>query len=295
MTVHGAALGLNQALAAGLRPLADAMWLQMTAGILAQGVNRLGAGPFAQGALPTAVTLTALGTGGTTQARPVASFSATTTGAHTASVDLGDGYSLKIDERNSEMTILNAKTGETTRIWGDPHVDIDGKHAFDFWGTTTFKLENGTKLTINTEQWNGNPNAYVASQVVITRGANSVVVDGISQNKLGDLSVSVGRQGRALDTTHRDGFMLYENATGGGWRAEHGNVATQADLNATAIGAEYSPGSTTPSLSEFSRFINAFLFTGRIDFTGIDATRLVRPETDSATAGTRPRAAAVAR
>ncbi|WP_375404678.1 DUF1521 domain-containing protein [uncultured Sphingomonas sp.] len=292
MTMNGAALALNPALNAALAPIRDGLWLQMAAGVLAHGVNRLGAGPFAQGMLPATVSLTAMGTGGTTQARALASFAATTTGAHTASVDLGDGYSLRIDERNSEMTILNAKTGESTRIWGDPHVDIDGKHAFDFWGTTTFQLENGTKLTINTEQWNGNPNMYVASQVVITKGANSVVVDGISQNKLGDLSVTVGRQGRALDTAHRDGFMLYENATGSGWRAEHGAVATQTDLNATAIGAEYGPGSTTPSLGEFSRFINAFLFTGRIDFTGIDTARLIQTDADTGKAtAARPRTA----
>lgn len=188
-------------------------------------------------------------------------------------MDLGDGYSLRIDERNSEMTILNARTGESTRVWGDPHVDVDGRHAFDFWGTTTFQLENGTKLTINTEQWKGNPNMYVASQVVITKGANSVVVDGISQNRLGDLKVTVGADGYAQDAAHRDGFMLYENATGSSWRAEHGAIATQRDLDATRPGQAYGPGARTPSLGEFWNILGGFLLTGRLplnDLGGVE-------------------------
>ena len=123
------------------------------------------------------------------------------TGGNTAKVDLGDGNRLEIDERSSQISIINDKTGERTRIWGDPHVEIDGKQAYDFWGTTTFTLENGTKITINTEQWGGNPNAYVASQVVVTKGSNALIIDGVSQNKLGDLKMTLSNDGRAVDAT----------------------------------------------------------------------------------------------
>ena len=269
MTVNAATMNA-MAMLGGLTPLTTAGWTRMASGILAQAVNQLMAGPFAQSMLPPTVGLSC----GPCGAPPVASWNASTTGAHTASVDLGDGYSLRIDERNSEMTILNAATGETTRIWGDPHVDVDGKHAFDFWGTTSFQLENGTKITINTEQWAGNPNMYVASQVVVTRGANAVVVDGISQNRLGDLSVGVSTNGHALDAAHRDGFMLYENATGSGWRAEHGAVATQRDLDVTRPGEAYGPGAEAPSLSEFWGVLSNFLFTGRLPV--IEADRAER-------------------
>lgn len=183
------------------------------------------------------------------------------TGENTAKVDLGDGYRLEINEKNSEMTIFNEKTGERTRIWGDPHVEIDGKQAYDFWGTTTFTLENGTKLTINTEQFQNNPNMYVASQVVITKGDNAIVVDGISQNKLGDLSVTMSNDGEALDAATRDGFTLHENKTGSGWRTEDGNIATQKDLDATRIGAEYGPGSTKLSDAEAEELFGDFDFS----------------------------------
>lgn len=181
---------------------------------------------------------------------PKVSWTAKMTGENTAKIDLGDGYKLDINEKNSEMTIINEKTGEKTRIWGDPHVDVDGKRAFDFWGTSTFTLENGTKITINTEQWKGNPNMYVASQVLITKGDNAIVVDGISQNKLGDLSVTMSNNGEAIDAANRDGWTVHENATGSGWRTEAGNIATQKDANVTKVGAEYGPGSTALSQGE---------------------------------------------
>jgi hypothetical protein len=265
MSLNAASSNLSTSLGASVQLLQASAQLQVAAGITAQHLNPLGAGPFAQPMLPLAVTISAIAAQRFAPPQPVSQWTATTTGAHTANVDLGDGYSLKIDERNSELTIFNANTGESTRVWGDPHVDVDGKHVFDFWGTTTFQLENGTKVTINTEQFAGNPNMYVASQVVITKGANSVVVDGISQNTLGDLQVSTGTAGYALDAAHRDGFMLYENATGSGWRAEHGAIATQADLNATRPGEAYGPGAQTPSLGELWSSISHFLFTGALE------------------------------
>jgi hypothetical protein len=247
--------------------------LQMAAGIMGEFLNALGAGPQAFGQMPSAFDVRCgIMPGGCMPRprcpgpvicpKPAAQWTATVDGANTAKINLGDGYRLEIDERSSQMTIINDKTGEKTRIWGDPHVEIDGKHAYDFWGTTTFTLENGTKITINTEQWQGNPNAYVASQVVITKGDNAIIVDGISQNKLGDLSVSMSNNGYAIDANTRDGFTLNENATGSGWRTENGNIATQCDLMATAIGREYGPGSELPSLGELGEHLGSFLMLG---------------------------------
>jgi Domain of Unknown Function (DUF1521) len=264
---------------------------QLAAGIFAEFTNALCAGPNAFGCFPSAFDvrcgtiapggcikppiprcpkqepgpihiLPFPGPGDCFNPVPKAEWTAKIDGENTAKINLGDGYRLEIDERSSQMTIINDNTGERTRIWGDPHVEIDGKHAYDFWGTTTFTLENGTKITINTEQWNGNPNAYVASQLVITKGDNAIVVDGISQNKLGDLSVSMSNNGYEIDAATRDGYTLHENACGSGWRTENGNIATQEDLNATAIGREYGPGSQMPSMGELGEFLGSFLAYG---------------------------------
>lgn len=242
---------------------------QLAAGLVASYFQPLLASAFASATLPMLLNFQ----GGQVQQGPdgASSFAPAEGASWTASlqnesegkIDLGDGYRLELDERNSEVRIYNDKTGETTRIWGDPHVEIDGQHAFDFWGKTTFELENGTKITIGTEQVTGNPDAYVASQLTITKGDQAIVVDGISQNEIGDLSISQSNNGYALDAATGDGFILQENATGAGWRSEWtGEVATQADLDATRIGAAYGPGSDTPSLGEISDQLSSFLLVG---------------------------------
>lgn len=229
----------------------------------------LGAGPFAFAMLPLMFAMQGgrqvpQGNGGT-QFVPQqdAQWSASLQGGGKGSIDLGDGYSLELDENNSQMVIHNANTGETTKIWGDPHVEVDGKHAFDFWGDTTFTLENGTKITIGTEQFGGNPDAYVANNVTITKGDQAIVVNGLSQNTIGDLSVKMSNNGRALDAATRDGFVLNENATGAGWRSDlGGNIATQADLDLTKPGQAYGPGSDMPSFDQIRGSMASFLLFG---------------------------------
>ena len=90
---------------------------------------------------------------------------------------------------NDEVIVFNKGTGENYRIWGDPHVEIDGKHAFDFWGQTTFQLDDGTKVTIETTPWaQGGDGATVASVVTITDGDYGVQISGVDSNTRGDLS-----------------------------------------------------------------------------------------------------------
>lgn len=256
--------------AAGPNPFAsniggamDAANFVMAAGIMGSFMNPLGAGPLAFAMLAPFFNVRC-GTPTTgcfpTIPEPRANWTVQTTGQSTANIDLGDGYKLQIDERNSQMTILNTTTGQSTRIWGDPHVDVNGQHKFDFWGTTTFTLANGTKLTINTEQWNGNPNAYVASQVVITKGDNAIIVDGISQNRIGDLSISMSGNGQSIDAAHRDGFTIHEG--GGSWQTGCGRTVTQAEANVTAIGGIYGPGSDMPTFGEIGNLLGTFLLFG---------------------------------
>jgi hypothetical protein len=238
---------------------------QIAAGILANLLNPLNVGPWAHAKLPAAYVIR-FGTlddpfgPGQNKLTEQSTYTAQTTGEHTANVDLGDGYRLEVDERNSEMMIINENTGQKTKIWGDPHVEVDGKHQFDFYGTSTFELDNGTKITINTEQWAGNPNAYVASKVTVTKGSNAVVIDGISQNQLGDLKVSLSNNGEFLDMATRDGFTMHEGQNG--WTTELGTKVTQSDADLTKPGELYGPGSLEPSLGELGQAIGSFLLLG---------------------------------
>lgn len=205
------------------------------------------------------VTLGRCGTG--TSFEPVSqAWTATMPSDGKAQVDLGDGYTLEFNEAKSQILIHNANTGETTNIWGDPHIDWngDGHTDADFWGTTTFQLDNGVKITIDTEPWKGNENAYVASKVTITKGDNAVVVDGVSQNELGDLSVTQSSNGRLVDLLTDDGFTVLENPFGEGWlNAETGLPATQADFDVTR------PGASPPEFDgSFASAIASFLMLG---------------------------------
>ncbi len=173
--------------------------------------------------------------GGAVWAPPEASrFTATMPSEGKAQVDIGDGYTLSIDEANSEIIVKDAD-GNATRIWGDPHFEYNGKAVGDFWGATTLQLENGTKITINTEKSQDGRDMTYASQVVVTRGDQAVVIDGVSELTKGDLSVSLGGNGYALDAANDDGLVINENdASTSGWSSDlTGADVGQADFNLT--------------------------------------------------------------
>ena len=212
--------------------LATAVNASLLTGIgasMGQGLRTFGAMQFTLGLM----------TSGAFQPAPSQpKFTATMPESGKAEIDLGDGNTLSINEAGSEVVIRDAD-GNATRIWGDPHVDYNGKHIGDFWGTTTFVLENGTKITINTEKSTWNDATY-AEQIVVTRGDQALVVDGISEVNKGDLSVSLGGSGYALDAAHDDGLVINENdAASTGWdSAITGAAVGQTDFNLTKPGAE---------------------------------------------------------
>ena len=134
------------------------------------------------------------------------------------------------------VMVFNKNTCESYRIWGDPHVNVDGQHAFDFWGRTTFVLDDGTKITIQTVPWEGNPNMTVASTVTISDGDYGVHLTGVDPNGRGDLCFREGN-GYLMDAFVRDGNSIYENLCGAGFVAidECGNIVEvdQAWINRT--------------------------------------------------------------
>lgn len=184
-------------------------------------------------------------------------------GNGTASIDLGN-YELQLDEKNSQMKIVNKNNGEVTNIWGDPHIDWnkDGKTDADFWGKTTFQLEDGTKITIDTEPYKNNPNMFVSSEVTVTRGDNALKITGLSQNELGDLKVEYAdRGGQALDWAVTDGFTVTENANGAGWiNPDTGKLATQQDFDITK------PGAAKPYefTQDFGQALGLYLMSGMV-------------------------------
>lgn len=147
-----------------------------------------------------------------------------------AHIDLGN-YTVDVNEGNSEFTVTNKKTGETTRVWGDPHVDVDGKHVGDFYGTTTLNLDDGTKITINTTPFNAGNGMTLSSRLTITQGDRAMVIRGLDQNTLGDLNIQqIPVLGQLVDSLTPDGANIYENPEGAGWlRLDQGGQLVGVD------------------------------------------------------------------
>jgi hypothetical protein len=137
-----------------------------------------------------------------------------------------DNYRITMGDNNT-VNIYNKHTCETYEAWGDPHMKVDGQQAFDFWGTTTLKLEDGTKVTFETTPFDGNSSMTLTSRVTITNGDYGVQVSGIDTNKTGDLKIDEAKGwGKTLDWAIDDGNKLRENPNGQGFVAvDHcGNI-----------------------------------------------------------------------
>ncbi len=186
-----------------------------------------------------------------------------------ATIDLGDKYELQLNENKSQIVIINKETGEKTNIWGDPHVDWngDGKTDANFWEKTTFQLEDGTKITIDTEKFKNN-DMYVANDITITKGDKVIQVTGLSQNEKGDMQINQSDcGGQLMDMLVTDGFVVKENACGDGWiNPETGEKATQEDFNVTKPGAE----KPYEFCQEFGRSLGVFLMTGMLSWNWND-------------------------
>jgi hypothetical protein len=147
-----------------------------------------------------------------------------------ATIRLGDKYTIKADEKGAEWTVTNNETGKTMKVSGDPHVDTngDGKNDFDFSKPMSFKLDDGTKITVNTVKGDGDGKPY-SSGLTITNGNNAIQVSGLGDKFDGadNLSVTQSNEGRVVDNLTNDGSnTIYEN--GGAWTTGGGNTVDNA-------------------------------------------------------------------
>jgi len=128
-----------------------------------------------------------------------------------------DNYRITAGD-NDAVTIQNKHTGESYDVWGDPHVNVDGKPAFDFHGTTTLSLEDGTKVTLETTPTTNNDGGTQTSRVTITNGDYGAQISGVDSKKTGDLNINETEGwGGMLDAVVDDGVVLQENPAGQGF------------------------------------------------------------------------------
>lgn len=150
-----------------------------------------------------------------------------------AAINLGS-YTLNFDKSNSSMVLTDARTGNQTKIWGDPHIDLnDGtanKSSGMFNGPLTFNLPNHTRVSVGTQPAGNNSNVSYADNVTITQGNRAYVVNGLSEQDSTPLTVQRSRDGFALSQqVPQDSMNLYATRGGTGWI----NAATQAPVKAS--------------------------------------------------------------
>ena len=150
-----------------------------------------------------------------------------------ATINLGDKYTITVDEKDGTSTVRNKQTGHVTKIHGDPHVDADGdgKDDFDFKKAMTFQLDDGTKITVNNVDY-GNGEA-ICSKLTITNDHNAIVVEGLGDDKDGknNLRVTQSNAGMTLDMLTADGVQTIHES-GQGWADGAGRAVNQASIDA---------------------------------------------------------------
>ncbi|WP_160147436.1 DUF1521 domain-containing protein [Caballeronia pedi] len=152
-----------------------------------------------------------------------------------SSVDLGN-YKLAFDKSNSSMLLTNTQSGDATKIWGDPHIDLHSgagnQQSGMFNGPLTFSLPDDTTVAVGTEPGNGNSGVSYADKVRITQGNRSYVVDGLSEQDSAPLTVRRG-DASAAGQVPTGGYHLIANPNGSGWiNAQTHQEATASDFRA---------------------------------------------------------------
>ncbi len=160
------------------------------------------------------------GQGGYGGRQPASNWSVSDVKDGKGTINLGDRYSIALNEKNSVWTLTDNKYDAQTRVWGDPHVDVgnDGKTDFDFKKDSTFRLEDGTKISVGTVPF-GSGDQTMSSSLAITRGRNAISVTGLGDKYDGanNLQIEQSRTaGRWLDSVTPDGAFTAQQV-GRGW------------------------------------------------------------------------------
>jgi len=137
---------------------------------------------------------------------------------NTNTVDTGN---YTIQGSKDTLTVTDKTTGESFKVWGDPHIQTsDGDSTGFMQKPATFQLPDGTKITV-TPTKSDTPNI---DNITITRGSGAVQMNGVHT---GQLHTDIQRgQGRWLDARTPDGTML---------TAENGHIKDLQLANGTEI------------------------------------------------------------
>lgn len=129
---------------------------------------------------------------------------------------------------DGSLTITNNQTGQSTEVWGDPHIKVNGQDTADFQkDDLNIQLQDGTVIHIDPTATNSDGVSHIA-QVSITKGDQAVTMGGTGTNGFEDGVTTSGVMNNdasfqsglyntptATDVTlGADGNLYYNNADG---------------------------------------------------------------------------------
>ncbi|MCK5892927.1 MAG: DUF1521 domain-containing protein [Endozoicomonadaceae bacterium] len=128
---------------------------------------------------------------------------------------LDNGNKLLFHGENESWSIVDSD-GKSTKIWGDPHVsEGDRGGHWDFQSNSTFILDDGTKISVDTASKGRTDGNVYTNGLTITKGNQSIQVTGIADNdpKIGD----PGLNGGQLDRDTNDGHVFQMGDAADDW------------------------------------------------------------------------------
>jgi hypothetical protein len=128
-----------------------------------------------------------------------------------------------------EIKVTNKKTSEIYLIQSNLRVDVGGVQAFYFKSTTTFELDDGTKITVDTAPRNLIDYAMLAANAVAIFDGNSdygVLIENFDSVRDSEITFEEVTKDELTELGIDGGNALSENIDGNGFVAidEHGNV-----------------------------------------------------------------------
>ena len=162
------------------------------------------------------------------------------------------GY--KIEALGKFKWKITTPEGNKTEISGDPHVSVNGKHAFDFKKNSSFVLGDGTKISVDTTPY-GN-GATVTKGIHIQSGNQRVSFDGLNTGKITNSGVKNDRY--QFDAGKKDGDYFVLGRDGKSWFLDGkkkitgskaqgaelvvGDQAKGGEINQAALGGAHEQG-----------------------------------------------------
>ena len=155
----------------------------------------------------------------------------TTTRAIDGSVNFSNqNYHIKVGE-NGDINIANKHTNEAYLIQSDLNVNVDGVRAFYFEGTTSFELDDGTRITVDTAPRKAIDYAMLAATSVAIFDGHAdyaVLIENLDGVRDGEITFDEVTGDAVIALAIDSGNKLNENVDGEGFVVidDHDNIQT---------------------------------------------------------------------